>query len=300
MKNIQIKPQDYHRHGFDRSKLPNLASAGYISASLLSEVRKPIKFLSGAPKEQTDSMAWGTLVDCLWTTPELFQEYYVTLPEDAPRRPTPAQKEAKKPSDETVRTVAWWRDWEAKAEGKILVPADTLADAKKATAMLEMHPVAREIKACSLRQITLMGAAPEYLSLPEGCKAKAMIDLMPIEGPWKDAIVDLKTTNNISEKGMHDAMFDFDYVMKMAFYSIMAEAAGYGKRDKAILIWSGKNAPYEVVVREIVDLQLGKAVVLKRIEKLKKMMPNDIAPYIDTEVRPMPLKDWAIESYSRE
>lgn len=300
MKNIQIKPQDYHRHGFDRSKLPNLTAAGYISASLLSDVRNPIKFLSDFPKEQTDSMAWGTLVDCLWTTPELFSEYYVTLPDDAPRRPTPAQKEAKKPSEETVRTVAWWREWEAKAEGKILVPSDTLAQARRATAMLEMHPVARDIKACSLRQITLMGPAPECLGLPEGAKAKAMLDLLPTEGPWDNSIVDLKTTNTISEAGMHNAMFDFDYVVKMAFYSIMAEAAGYGKRDRAILIWSGKNAPYEVVVREIVDLQLGKAVVLKRIEKLKKMMPNEIRPYIDTEVRPMPLRDWAIDAYSKE
>jgi hypothetical protein len=145
-----------------------------------------------------------------------------------------------------------------------------------------------------------MGGAPECLGLPEGCKTKAMLDLLPTEGKWQNTIVDLKTTNYISEAQMHNAMFDFDYVVKMAFYSIMAEAAGYGKRDKAILIWSGKQAPYEVVVREIVDLEFGKSIVLKRIEKLKKMKLGDIQPYIDTEIKTIPLREWAIESYSNE
>jgi len=300
MKNIEIKPKDYHMHGFDKSKLPNLVSAGYISASLLSEVRNPIKFLSDIPKIETDAMYWGSLIDCLWTTPELFDEYYASLPEDAPRRPTDAMKNAKNPSESSVKAVAWWNAWESKAQGKSIVSSDVLENAKKAVRMLEMHPVANEIKAHSLRQITLMGGAPECLGLPEGCKTKAMLDLLPTEGKWQNTIVDLKTTNYISEAQMHNAMFDFDYVVKMAFYSIMAEAAGYGKRDKAILIWSGKQAPYEVVVREIVDLEFGKSIVLKRIEKLKKMKLGDIQPYIDTEIKTIPLREWAIESYSNE
>jgi hypothetical protein len=300
MKNIQIKPQDYHRHGFDKGKLPNLASAGYISASLLSDVRNPIKFLSDVRKQETDAMQWGTLVDCLWTTPELFDEYYACLPDNAPRRPTEAQKNAKSPSVSSIQSIAWWEKWERESANKINIAPDVLGAAKKAVRMLDMHPVAAEIKACSLRQITLMGPAPAELGLPEGCKAKSMLDLLPTEGPWSNAIVDLKTTNYISETQMHGAMFDFDYVTKMAFYSIMAEAAGYGKRDRAILIWSGKQAPYEVVVREIVDLEFGKQIVKKRIQKLMAMKPGDITPYIETEIKPMPLRDWAIEAYSRE
>jgi exodeoxyribonuclease VIII len=300
MKNVQIKPQDYHRHGFDKSKLPNIAAAGYISASLLSDVRNPLKFLSDVPKQETDAMQWGTLVDCLWTTPELFDEYYACLPDDAPRRPTDAQKNAKNPSESSVKSVAWWERWERESASKINVAPEVLGAAKKAVRMLDMHPVAKEIKACSLRQITLMGPAPAFLNLPEGCKTKAMLDLLPIEGPWSDSIVDLKTTNYISENQMHEAMFTFDYVVKMAFYSIMAEAAGYGKRDRAILIWSGKQAPYEVVVREIVDLEFGKHIVLKRLAKLQTMKLGEIQPYIETDIKPMPLRDWAIEAYSRE
>lgn len=300
MKNVQIKPQDYHRHGFDKSKLPNIAAAGYISASLLSDVRNPIKFLADIPKQETDAMQWGTLVDCLWTTPELFEEYYATLPANAPRRPTEAQKTAKRPSESSIKSVMWWQTWEESARGKIIVPPDTLAQARKAVKMLDLHPVAHDLKACSLRQVTLMGPAPACLGLPEGCKAKAMLDLLPVEGPWSNCIPDLKTTNYISEAKMHNAMFDFDYVVKMAFYSIMAEAAGYGKRDKAVLIWSGKQEPHEVVVREIVDLEFGKQVVMKRIGKLKEMRPGEILPYIDTEVKPMPLHGWAIDAYNKE
>ncbi len=300
MNNVKIRPEDYHRHTFNKARLPDLANAGYVSASLLSEVRNPIKFLSDVPRTQTGAMSWGSLVDCLWTTPELFDSTYATLPPDAPRRPTEAQKTAKNPSESSIRSVQWWEKWEKESSSKIVVPPEQLVEAQKAVKMLHMHPLAAELLAHSETQVTLMGEAPEHLGLPPGTKAKAMMDLLPTEGKWKNAIVDLKTTNFISENQMHDAMFTYDYVMKMAFYAIMAEAAGYRRRDRAILIWSGSNAPYEVVVREITDLEFGKQIVMKRVERLKSMKAGDIKPYIDTELKPLPLREWAITAYSQE
>ena len=300
MKQVPITPAQYHSLGFNRSKLPDIVAAGYVSASLLSKVRNPMRFLTSGEEKTTAKMHWGSLVDCLWTTPELFKQTYCMLPNDRPRRPTDIQINAKNPSQSTIDSIRWWNDWAKQSEGKIEISQDEYDEAMKAVAMLDRHPVARQIKDSSQKQVTLVGNAPECLNLPDGCKVKSMLDLLPMSGPYANSIPDLKTTNNLAENMIHNIMFTFDYVVKMAFYSIVAEAAGLGKRDRAILIWQRSEHPYDVVVRELPDIQFGKQVVLKRIEALKKMRMGVIDPYIDSEIKPLRLKDWAIQEYNAE
>jgi hypothetical protein len=41
-------------------------------------------------KKITEAMRWGSLIDCMTTTPELFEAEYMVAPQDAPARPTDA------------------------------------------------------------------------------------------------------------------------------------------------------------------------------------------------------------------
>lgn len=302
MKQIKINQQSYHGNRFDKTKLPDIKAAGYVSASLLSKVRNPIKFMKAEPDEETQAMYWGSLVDCLWTTPKLFNVFYAVLPEDAPRRPTEVQRKAVKQSPAAIKSIAFWDAWEKSTAGKCVVPADVLIEARKAVAMLKEHPISSEILANSQTQVVMMGKAPESLGLPEGVLAKGMMDMLPDSGRFTDYVVDLKTTNNLAENLVHNIMFQFDYVVKMSFYSILSEACGFGVRDKALLIWQNSKAPYEVKVRELGpnDIAFGKTIIRKRCEVLGKLDPNHIEAFYDTEIKEMPLKSWAIEEYNNE
>jgi hypothetical protein len=68
------------------------------------------------------------------------------------------------------------------------------------------------------------------------------------------------------------------------------------------MIWSRSSAPYDVVTREVGsnDLMFGQQIIMKRLEKLKSMIPNNIDPYLEKEVKPMKLHDWAINAYLSE
>jgi exodeoxyribonuclease VIII len=60
------------------------------------------------PFAPTDAMRQGSLVDCLITCPEEFQQKYVVIPDDAPKKPTSTQLSAKKPSEATIEAIQFW------------------------------------------------------------------------------------------------------------------------------------------------------------------------------------------------
>ena len=106
MKRVLISPKEYHALAFDASKLPDLAAAGPVSASILSKSRDPLMFLlNGGEQKETTDMQWGSLIDTMWTeAPSVFASQYVVLPEDAPQRPMEAMLNAAKPSASSLRS----------------------------------------------------------------------------------------------------------------------------------------------------------------------------------------------------
>lgn len=55
----------------------------------------------------------GLMLDC-WLTEgeEIFNDRYIVVPEDAPKRPSSKQLEAKKPSLETLEAIAYWSQFD--------------------------------------------------------------------------------------------------------------------------------------------------------------------------------------------
>ena len=83
------------------------------------------------PKDPTPGMDFGTLVHMLILQREELDDKYYILPEDAPKKPTKSQLNAKKPSEESIKLMKWWDNEHAKAGGRELIDFDLHAKAKK-------------------------------------------------------------------------------------------------------------------------------------------------------------------------
>ena len=292
MQRHHLSPSQYHALTFNPAKLPDLVAAGPVSASVLSKSRNPLVFLLSINKvhSPTADMEWGSLIDVMWTTPELFGREYVVLPPDAPQRPTDAMLAAAKPSQNSLDRQRWWAEFEAVSRNKKVITADLHNEARAAINMLNRNPLALELWQASEKQVALVGDSP---ILP-GTQAKCLFDLLPTAGPFVDAIVDLKETNDVSAYGMVKTTHTFDYVTKMGYYGILAEAAGFGPRPRGILIWQCSSFPYDVHVREIdpADMRIGRQTAINRVNALSKLDPARLERHFDTQLSTLSLNDW--------
>jgi len=72
----------------------------------------------------------GTLLDCIVFEPHKFEEKFFLLPGDAPKKPTKAQLNAKKPSPETMKQIDRWNEMQDKIGGRIIVSQEEKEDAE--------------------------------------------------------------------------------------------------------------------------------------------------------------------------
>lgn len=245
-----------------------------ITASRLKRLANPYE--DRWCQMETDSKAKqdGSLIDCLWLTPQLYEKRYVIMPEDAPKRPDKRQKEAKKPSPETVHAIEWWAEFEQRAYGKTIITADDLATAKAAVDALNEHPDTREIHNVSEKQVAGY-AALQFFPGGKAYPTKILMDLLPEDiSAWGDSIVDLKALRSVDERIMSWAVEDFDYHVRAAHYldtyNAIADILGYPPRRRYILAAICKTT-LEIKIQEIdpIDIDGGRQVIRHRITKLE-------------------------------
>ncbi len=163
-------------------------------------------------------------------------------------------------------------------------------EARSAVSMLQQHKLASSIRECSDTQVALEGANP--LGFPG--RVKCLIDLFPTRGHFVGSVSDLKSTNDITDRGIRNTIWQFQYHVKMAFYGLLLEAADMGPIDRHPLIWQRSKFPYDVHVRDIdpLDIEAGKRIIHKRFREMLVMNPLDIANLFDEEIRTISLDPW--------
>ena len=305
MEKVNISPVEYHRLVFKRKLLPDVVAAGHVSSSLLADVGDPLKYLTSQPKVATADMQWGSMVDCMWLTPQHWKDDYIDAPKNPPRKPGAPQIKAYEKgtaSQATIDAINFWKTWESKANGKVVVDGDTKEMVKVCVNMLNDHPIAKYIFDNSEKQAIFVGEVPGPV-LQKGTMGKAMIDILPMEGELnidgqkvllKDCIVDLKQTHKTSEHGMRTAISVFEYHMRLNWYARMASAyEGYERKHK-VFIFQNSKPPHDVHVRVISekDDQIGKIMMQKRLDSLSYLSSENLKPLYDEEVKTISLPKW--------
>ena len=161
--------------------------------------------------EPTKQMIIGSAFHSLVLEPDVFETEFIVEAVDAPKRPTATQRNAKKPSNQTLDAIAFWESFDNKAKGKTIL---SLEDIERLTIMKQRiveHPAASTI-------LNLSGVAEQSYQWKDektGELCKSRPDFHTDDG---SLIVDLKTTSDASELGFQKSVHNFRYHVQAGFY----------------------------------------------------------------------------------
>lgn len=259
MNPLEVSPTDYHKK-LRCNRANVLAPDSYLSKSVIWELANTSLFswrYHSKEFKPTPSMQWGSLVDCLTTAPEEFDDAIAVSPYDAFRT-----KEARE-----------WRD-EAIASGKTITTKEELEEAKKAAMMLtEYCQDSARIFAKSKTQVIIHGAI-------EGANVKGLVDLAP---GGENFLADLKTTADFSLEGFTKTTAKFGYHVQAGLYLALWNVMfPNDERDSFRFIWQNSSPPYEVAVTELSqnDIEAGIVYAVHLVERIVKATKTDRWPML--------------------
>lgn len=205
---------------------PGLSFEEYLAAPAMSAsglkllARSAWHYKHRQEVKPTRPMLCGTLAHCAALEPEAMGARYVVVPDDAPRRPTDKQWTAKKPSQESLDAMAWWRDFTAKAEGRQIVAANDYAVTQMQLQALAAEPTIADILRAGQGEVSVF-----WRDERTGVYCKARPDWMTPANGGRLTVMDLKTTADESPSGFGRAAARLKYHLQWAHYVAGIEQA---------------------------------------------------------------------------
>lgn len=192
---LTLTNTEYHAHpaiGASGLRLINQAPAKYYAA-YLDPNRKPL--------EPTPAMLKGTMIHTACLEPHLFDEQYVTVPDDIDRR----TKEGK----ELYGSI--------EASGKQAIKPDDSALSKTLADAFNFHPFiipTRHINAT-------VHIEKSFITDINGVQVKIRPDVFiePCKTYPNGLIIDLKTTSDASSYGWSKSIVNYEYYLQSALYA---------------------------------------------------------------------------------
>jgi hypothetical protein len=187
------------------------------------------------PGRSSDALRFGRLYDGLCDNEERERARWApVLPGDAPRRPTPAQKNAKKPSEETVAAVAWWDKWNAMHGGKEEVSADERARLDDMLGAFRRNSFAAGLWDLCQRQVTIRRELPAL-----GVSLQSRPDGLCL-GTDQPFLADIKTTHDL--RGFARDAIAFGYHLQLAIGQWLLAQEGH-QVDAYLIVVESKLRP---------------------------------------------------------
>jgi exodeoxyribonuclease VIII len=175
-----------------------------------------------APRIETKALTLGSAIHCATLEPEAFTERYVIAP--------PIDKRTKEGK------AAWA---ELEASEKIVLSADDAELVASVAQSVRNHKTASKL-------LTSGNAEVAVFSQIDGMNVKCKCDYLR----QNVAIIDLKTTEDASEKGFLKSVFNYGYHQQAAFYMDVLESIGQPV-DAFVFIAVEKTAPFAVGIYEL-------------------------------------------------
>lgn len=257
------------------------------------------RYLNPDRPEQDDNehFAFGRAFHSYILEPELFRDTYVTIPADAPKKPTSTQINAKKPSDATLAQLAWWSEFAAKTKGKQLLTNDDYERLENIAQNVRQHGGARALLSMPGKaEVTVFWNDPVT-----GVECKARFDWLTDDG----IIVDTKTCRTANPDGEDGQNFIKDayahgYPMQAAWYSEGYRQA-FGKDPAAfVFIAAEKTRPYCVSVMRTTEVFVayGDTQWRKHLSTYAACLKTGIWPAYSDKIIELGLPDWVERKFN--
>lgn len=237
--------------------------------------KSPAHFLENwlNPPEPTPAMTLGSALHCLVLEPEKFDSRYVAAPANIDRR-TKAGKEE-------------WASFEAGAKGKSILTAEQVEQCRgMARAIAATNAASKALEMCPHREQTIEWEDPTT-DLP----CKGVIDA------WGDNwIIDIKTTDDATDRAFSRAVANYGYHGQAAFYIDGLGLARQTTTPKNFLfVVVEKQPPYGVRVFLCTTdlLAAGRQNYLKLLGRHAECVAAGDWPGYRDEVAPLDLPAWA-------
>lgn len=177
-------------------------------SDLMNFASNPHRWLCGYREEEEDTKAtrWGSLIDTLRTSPQSFDDLYVTAPATYPANARKkGEPDIEKPWN---RNATFCADWEAEQEesGKTVIKADEMQDAKLAVQRLQNEAAIVEYLKGAIHQVQIVAVIKDPITKME-IPVRVLIDVVPP----KRSLCDLKTTRNASAYKYSSSVYSFNY-----------------------------------------------------------------------------------------
>lgn len=227
---------------------PRVLGEANNSALTVIDTKTPMHYFhwvhdKGDDEEESAALAFGKAFHAATLEPELFRDTYCVLPADAPRRPTAAQWNAKNPSPDSLRSMDWWTDWNARSAGRAEM---TRAAYDTAVAMaVSLRAYRMTFGATTMTGAELFDACEKEVTVrwqdeETGLQCKLRADL------WSEELAfagDLKSARDATKEAFSRAINAHRYHVQHCHYSEGFRAAGSPIRSFAFFPVE-KVAPY--------------------------------------------------------
>lgn len=213
------------------------------------------KKFGGYRTEQTAAQATGTLTHLSILEPDEYSKRTVLEPVDAPRKPTAAQINAKKPSEETIAAIKWWDDWNKENAGKTILSAEELAQISGITNGVYMNPDAVELMAGAKKEVAMFKT---IVVNGQRIRIKGKADIIcDPKGKNATVIADIKTVDRgyANPDDFAYSIKKWGYAQQAAWYIDLYNALTCGddpfttevKKDGWVFIVAEKLPPYVTI-----------------------------------------------------
>lgn len=277
-----------HYHSADICPGPDVSSTGLRKIVLQSPHafwktynRNPDRY---PEKEPSDSLILGRAAHSMILGDEVFEDHFIFVPEDAPRRPTVTQVKAferdGKWSDAAAEGAAFWDAFDKRAAGRHLLTPEQHEKICYMAENLAANPHCVELLKSDLIEISAIWQDPAT-----GIWVKSRPDCLPSNGC---DVADLKT---ISPKGadfrlaIQRATTDHGYYIQMALALMAAENVMGSTAQDCALVFLQTTEPYECapLFIDYDTLYLGRCLIRQALDTMATCLEQNDWPGVGAE-----------------
>lgn len=241
----------------------------------------------------TSDQAFGSAYHTFILEPEEFINRYVTIPEDAPKRPSITQRNAAKPSASTLEAIDFWDKFEAESAGKEIIDLDDLATLNAMAEALKNDPAAS----------ALLGGSPgraEMSAYWVDPRTGLLLRCRPDYWREDGILVDLKTTIDASLAEFSRSVVKWRYHVQAPFYldgtneAITQSGAQIERPTQFVFVAQEKKPPFAVACYVLDDegLRIGRAEYRADLDRLAECKASDVWPGYGSKIQQISVPVW--------